>query len=123
MLRRDFMKSAGSLALLPWLPAVGSFDHQAKSVDAAARKVIDDAGYGKYFIHRLGHGIGLEGHEAPYFAGNNKTILHPGMTLTVEPGIYFQGEFGVRLEDDIVITENGGELLTVRMEGIEPIAT
>ena len=92
-----------------------------ESVDAAARKVIDDAGYGKYFIHRLGHGIGLEGHEAPYFAGNNKTILQPGMTFTVEPGIYIQGEFGVRLEDDIVITENGCELLTVRMEGIEPI--
>ncbi len=94
-----------------------------KSVDAAARKVIEDAGYGKYFVHRLGHGIGLEGHEAPYFAGNNKTILQPGMTFTVEPGIYIQGEFGVRLEDDIVITENGCELLTVRMEGIEPIRT
>lgn len=94
-----------------------------ESVDAAARKVIEEAGYGKYFVHRLGHGIGLEGHEAPYFAGNNKTILRPGMTLTVEPGIYIQGEFGVRLEDDIVITENGCELLTVRMEGIEPIQT
>jgi Xaa-Pro dipeptidase len=92
-----------------------------ESVDAAARKVIEEAGYGKYFVHRLGHGIGLEGHEAPYFAGNNTTILQPGMTLTVEPGIYIQGEFGVRLEDDIVITENGCELLTVRMEGIEPI--
>jgi Xaa-Pro dipeptidase len=94
-----------------------------ESVDAAARKVIEEAGYGKYFVHRLGHGIGLEGHEAPYFAGNNKTILQPGMTLTVEPGIYIQGEFGVRLEDDIVITESGCELLTVRMEGIEPIKT
>ncbi len=94
-----------------------------ESVDAAARKVIEEAGYGKYFVHRLGHGIGLEGHEAPYFAGNNKTILQPGMTFTVEPGIYIQGEFGVRLEDDIVITENGCELLTVRMEGIEPIQT
>jgi Xaa-Pro dipeptidase len=92
-----------------------------ESVDAAARKVIEQAGYGKYFVHRLGHGIGLEGHEAPYFAGNNETILGPGMTFTVEPGIYIQGEFGVRLEDDIVITENGCELLTVRMEGIEPI--
>jgi Xaa-Pro dipeptidase len=92
-----------------------------ESVDAAARQVIQDAGYAKYFVHRLGHGIGLEGHEAPYFAGNNKTILQPGMTLTVEPGIYIQGEFGVRLEDDIVITESGCELLTVRMEGIEPI--
>jgi len=92
-----------------------------ESVDAAARQVIDEAGYGKYFTHRLGHGIGLEGHEAPYFARGNKTILQPGMTLTVEPGIYIPGEFGVRLEDDIVITENGCELLTHRMLGIEPI--
>jgi Xaa-Pro dipeptidase len=58
-----------------------------ESVDAAARKVIDDAGYGKYFIHRLGHGIGLEGHEAPYFAGNNKTILQPGMTFTFKANL------------------------------------
>jgi Xaa-Pro dipeptidase len=94
-----------------------------ESVDAAARKVIDDAGYGKFFTHRLGHGIGLEGHEAPYFARGNKTILQPGMTLTVEPGIYIPGEFGVRLEDDIVITENGCELLTHRMSGIEPITS
>jgi Xaa-Pro dipeptidase len=92
-------------------------------VDAAARKIIDDAGYGKYFTHRLGHGIGLEGHEAPYFARGNQTILQPGMTLTVEPGIYIPGEFGVRLEDDIVITENGCELLTQRMSGIEPISS
>lgn len=92
-----------------------------ESVDAAARQIIDDAGYGKYFTHRLGHGIGLEGHEAPYFARGNRTILQPGMTLTVEPGIYIPGEFGVRLEDDIVITESGCELLTHRMAAIEPI--
>lgn len=92
-----------------------------EAVDAAARKVIDEAGYGKFFTHRLGHGIGLEGHEVPYFARGNKTILEPGMTLTVEPGIYIPGEFGVRLEDDIVITESGCELLTQRMSKIEPI--
>jgi len=92
-----------------------------ETVDAAARKIIDDAGYGKFFTHRLGHGIGLEGHEAPYFARGNKTILEPGMTLTVEPGIYIPGEFGVRLEDDIVITESSCELLTQRMSKIEPI--
>lgn len=94
-----------------------------ETVDAAARKVIDDAGYGKFFTHRLGHGIGLEGHEAPYFARGNKTILEPGMTLTIEPGIYIPGEFGVRLEDDIVITESGCELLTHRMSGIEPVSS
>jgi Xaa-Pro dipeptidase len=93
-----------------------------ETVDAAARKVIDDAGYGKYFTHRLGHGIGLEGHEAPYFVRGNKTMLEPGMTLTVEPGIYIPDEFGVRLEDDIVITEDGCELLTHPMSKIEPIA-
>jgi len=92
-----------------------------ETVDAAARKVISDAGYGQYFTHRLGHGIGLEGHEAPYFARGNKTILQTGMTLTVEPGVYIPGEFGVRLEDDIVITQDGCELLTHRMSHIEPI--
>ncbi|MDZ7289481.1 MAG: Xaa-Pro peptidase family protein [candidate division KSB1 bacterium] len=107
---------AQSAAIAAAKPAV-----TCESVDAAARQVIAEAGYGKYFVHRLGHGIGLEGHEAPYFAGNNKTILQPGMTFTVEPGIYIQGEFGVRLEDDIVITDNGCDLLTVRMEKIEPI--
>lgn len=113
-----FVHQAQSAGIAAAKPGVA-----CESVDAAARQVIAEAGYGKYFVHRLGHGIGLEGHEAPYFAGNNKTILQPGMTLTVEPGIYIQGEFGVRLEDDIVITENGCELLTVRMEGIEPIKT
>ncbi|MDZ7343010.1 MAG: M24 family metallopeptidase [candidate division KSB1 bacterium] len=87
----------------------------------AARRLIEEAGYGKYFLQRLGHGIGLEGHEAPYFAGNNKTVLQPGMTLTIEPGIYLHDEFGVRLEDVIVITESGCELLSVPMEEIEPI--
>jgi len=94
---------------------------RCEAVDAAARRVIDDAGYGKFFTHRLGHGIGLEGHEAPYFARGNTTLLEPGMTLTVEPGIYLPGEFGVRLEDDIVITESGCELLTRRMANLEPI--
>jgi Xaa-Pro dipeptidase len=86
-----------------------------EEVDAAARKVIVDAGFGpdyKYFTHRLGHGIGLDGHEWTYLVRGNKTKLEASMTFSDEPGIYIPGEFGIRQEDIMVITENGGELLT-----------
>lgn len=86
------------------------------TVDDAARKVITDAGYGpgyKYFTHRLGHGIGLDGHEHPYLVRGSKTVLEPGMTFSNEPGIYIVGEFGLRCEDDMVITADGpAQLLT-----------
>ncbi len=78
-----------------------------ENVDAAARKVIVDAGYGpdyKFFTHRVGHGIGMDGHEWPYLVRGNTLPLAPGMTFSDEPGIYIRGEFGVRLEDDMVIT-------------------
>ncbi|MFH1573672.1 MAG: Xaa-Pro peptidase family protein [Acidobacteriota bacterium] len=81
-----------------------------EAVDAAARKVIVDAGYGpgyRYFTHRVGHGIGMDGHEYPYLVGGNKLPLQPGMTFSDEPGIYIVGEFGVRIEDDIYIAEDG----------------
>ena len=84
-------------------------------VDAAARKVIDAAGYGPdyaYFTHRVGHGIGMDGHEWPYLVRGNKLPLAPGMTFSDEPGIYLSGEFGVRLEDELVISEDGAYLLT-----------
>ncbi|MGB6481240.1 MAG: Xaa-Pro peptidase family protein, partial [Candidatus Sulfotelmatobacter sp.] len=92
------------------------------SVDAAARKVITDAGYGpdyKYFTHRLGHGIGMDGHEWPYFVRGNTTKLAPNMTFSDEPGIYIRGEFGVRLEDDMHITENGAALFTPQSPSLE----
>ena len=86
------------------------------TVDDAARKVITDAGYGpdyKFFTHRLGHGIGLDGHEHPYLVRGSKTVLEPGMTFSNEPGIYVPGEFGMRCEDDMVIaTEGQAQLLT-----------
>lgn len=76
-------------------------------VDSAARDYISSKGYGEYFTHRTGHGIGLEVHEHPYIVGNNQTPLTPGNAFTIEPGIYLPGEFGVRIEDDVIKTESG----------------
>jgi Xaa-Pro dipeptidase len=99
-----------------------------ESVDAAARKVVTDGGYGpgfKYFSHRLGHGMGMDGHEWPYLVKNNmfgwerELKAQPGMVFSNEPGIYIRGEFGVRLEDDMHITENGAELFTPQSESLE----
>lgn len=79
----------------------------AESVDAASRRVIDDAGYGKFFIHRTGHGIGLDGHEHPYLVRGNHEPLEPGMAFSIEPGVYIPGRFGVRIEDIAVIGADG----------------
>ncbi|MAT68871.1 MAG: aminopeptidase [Planctomycetaceae bacterium] len=83
-----------------------------ESVDAAARKVIEKAGYGKEFGHGLGHGTGLEIHEAPRLARGQKTELKPGMIITVEPGIYFPDWGGIRIEDDVLVTRDGHEVLS-----------
>lgn len=91
-------------------------------VDAAARRVIEKAGYGEYFTHRLGHGLGIDVHEPPYMVAHEKTLLEPGMTFTSEPGIYLPGRFGVRIEDDILCTETGAESLSPRVDRLEPIA-
>jgi Xaa-Pro aminopeptidase len=83
----------------------------AEEVDAVARGIIDDAGYGKYFIHRTGHGIGIEEHEDPYLVAGNRTPLATGHAFSVEPGIYLSGRFGMRLEDIVVVGESGPDPL------------
>jgi len=86
-------------------------DVECQAVDAAAREVIAAAGYGKYFTHRVGHGIGLEVHEDPYMVSGNATPLAPGMAFSVEPGIYLPGRWGVRLENIVVCTTAGADVL------------
>ena len=83
-----------------------------EDIDKAARAVIEQAGYGEFFTHRTGHGLGLEGHEPPYMVQGETLLLQPGMTFTVEPGVYVPDLGGVRIEDDMLVTETGGESLT-----------
>ena len=106
----DIVHRAQATALAAARPGL-----ECGALDVAARKVITDAGYGpdyKYFSHRLGHGIGMDMHEWPYLVRGNTTKLQPNMTTSDEPGIYIRGEFGIRLEDDMHVTENGAELFT-----------
>jgi Xaa-Pro aminopeptidase len=84
----------------------------AQDIDRAARQIIDRAGFGKFFVHRTGHGLGLDVHEPPFIREGNQELVHPGMVFTVEPGIYLPGEFGIRIEDNIVINDTRNENLT-----------
>ena len=113
----DIVHNAQSAALKVARPGL-----QCQAVDAAARKVITDAGYGpdyKFFTHRLGHGMGMDGHEWPYLVRGDTLPLAANMTFSDEPGIYIRGEFGVRLEDDMHITETGAELFTPQSPSLE----
>ena len=113
----DIVHRAQSAALATARPGL-----PCEAVDAAARKVVVDAGYGpgfKYFTHRVGHGMGMDGHEWPYLVHGDKTLLQPNMVFSDEPGIYIRGEFGVRLEDDMHITANGAELFTHQSPSLE----
>jgi len=113
----DIVHRAQSAALAAARPGV-----ECGSIDDAARKVVIDGGYGpdyKYFTHRLGHGMGMDGHEWPYLVRGNRAKLQANMTTSDEPGIYIRGEFGIRLEDDLHITENGAELFTPQSPSLE----
>jgi Xaa-Pro dipeptidase len=113
----DVVHKAQTAALNAAKPGVA-----CQAVDSAARKVIDDAGFGPgyaHFTHRLGHGIGMDGHEWPYLVKGNTQLLQANMTTSDEPGIYLQGEFGVRLEDDMYITPDGAKLFSLQSNSLE----
>lgn len=113
----DIVHRAQSAALAAARPGV-----ECGSIDAAARNVVVDGGYGpdyKYFTHRLGHGLGMDGHEWPYLVRGNPAKLQANVTTSNEPGIYIRGEFGIRLEDDMHITESGAELFTAQSPSLE----
>ena len=84
----------------------------AKSIDKAARDVIANAGYGDFFTHRTGHGLGIDIHEPPYLTATSETVLDEGMVFSIEPGIYLPGQFGLRLEEIVILRKDGAEILS-----------
>lgn len=95
---------------------------EAQEIDRAARAVIEAAGYGERFIHRTGHGIGLEVHEPPYMVEGDRTVLETGMTFSVEPGVYLEGLFGIRIEDIVAVTDDGVERLNRSTRELQTVA-
>jgi Xaa-Pro aminopeptidase len=93
------------------------------AIDAAARTVIERAGFGEFFVHRTGHGLGLSGHEPPYVMAGSEVVLRAGMIHSIEPGIYLSGEFGVRLEDIVHVTSDGCERLSALGRDVHVVAT
>jgi len=104
------MEGPGGLGRGP--PSIALHPVHCEAVDSVARKIIAKAGFGKQFGHGLGHGTGLDIHEAPRLAQGQSTLLKAGMIVTVEPGIYLPGWGGVRIEDDVLVTRSGREVLT-----------
>jgi Xaa-Pro aminopeptidase len=96
---------------------------KAKDVDAAARNVIADAGYGEYFVHRTGHGLGIDIHEPPYITSTSETVLEEGMVFSIEPGIYMPGKFGLRLEEIVILREDGPEILSSLPRDVQIVRT
>jgi len=106
-------QQAGVEAVEPGVPA--------EQVDHAARAVIEERGFGDAFVHRTGHGVGLDVHEDPYVVAGNDEPLEPGMVFSVEPGVYLEGEFGIRIEDLVIVTEDGCERLNDSARGWRPV--
>lgn len=103
----SIVEAAVTAALTAAKPGV-----KAHVIDDAARQVITDAGYGEYFVHRTGHGMGVEIHEPPYITSSSQTVLSEGMVFSIEPGIYLPGQFGLRLEDIVILKEDGPEIFS-----------
>ena len=117
----DRFKSAYQAVLDSQLAAIDAIKPGvlASDVDAAARGVLKSAGLADAFVHGLGHGIGLQIHESPRMSSVSQEILEPGMVITVEPGVYFGGDFGIRIEDDVLVTDNGHEVLSTLAKGLD----
>ncbi|UGT56148.1 M24 family metallopeptidase [Nocardia asteroides] len=111
--RMALLEAAQAAAVAAVRPGVA-----AESIDAAARTLLADAGLGDAFVHRTGHGIGLSVHEEPYIVAGNDLVLEPGMAFSIEPGIYFRGEWGARIEDIVVVTADGVESMNNRPHGL-----
>lgn len=110
----EIVRKANLAAIAAVKPGV-----KAKEIDRAARDLITETGYGEYFLHRTGHGLGLSVHEEPYITSVNELVLEEGMTFTIEPGIYLEGIGGVRIEDDILVTKDGCRILTSTSKKLE----